>query len=121
MDAIRTTIQASYAPMRRVSSCGFIFKGSGMKANRHHAVLRSDDFVMRVVGVESVEEAMSAAASMVAEGAQLVELCGAFNETDAQRVGAAIGPTAPVGVVMFSGEQADRLEVFRSHGPRRRS
>jgi hypothetical protein len=110
-------------PVTRVSSCAFIFKGPGMNADRHHAVLRSDDFFMRVVGVQSIEEAITAAASLVAEGAELVELCGAFDETDAHRVSAAIGLTTPVGVVTFSGDQADRLEALtsRSGGPRRRS
>lgn len=90
--------------MTSVKSSGFIFKGPAMRPTRHRAVLRSTDFVMRVIGVESVEEAMSAAASMVADGVEVVELCGAFDEADAHRVRLAIGATVAVGVVTFSDE-----------------
>lgn len=103
--------------MTSIRSSGFIFKGPAIKPTRHRAVLRSPDFVMRVIGVESVEEAISAAASMVADGVEVVELCGAFDQTDAHRVALAIGPAVAVGVVTFSREQADRLEGHRRGTP----
>lgn len=78
----------------------------------HRADFRSDRFAMQVAGVATVEEAAAVAVTMVAQGAQLVELCGSFDERDAHRVSLAVGPATPVGLVGFSAEQQRRLDAL---------
>jgi len=89
---------------------GFIVVGAELDA-RHK--LSSPSFEMSLVGIASPEEGPAAAAQLVSEGAQLIELCGAFGPTWTARVIEAVEGRVPVGAVSYGAEALPGLaEIF---------
>ncbi len=66
-------------------------------------------FSMKVVGVSQPSEGIAAAKEMVAEGIQLIELCGGFSPVWAGKIIEAIGYAVPVGVVAYGPESIDAM------------
>lgn len=64
---------------------------------------------MKVVGVREPSEGITAAKDMVAEGIQLIELCGGFSPVWAGKVIEAIEYKVPVGVVAYGPESIDAM------------
>jgi predicted polyphosphate/ATP-dependent NAD kinase len=58
-------------------------------------------FKMKLVGVADHADAVAAAKELVAEGVDLIELCGDFGPAGAAMVAEAIDDAVPVGGVMF--------------------
>lgn len=77
-----------------------------MALTRFGFVVTGDDFVQwtKVVGVKSPEQGIQAAREMVAEGIQLIELCGGFSPVWAGKIIEAIDYAVPVGVVAYGPE-----------------
>jgi hypothetical protein len=84
-----------------------------MALTRFGFIVTGDDFAqwtgterfrMKVVGVRSPEKGIAAAREMVAEGIQLIELCGGFSPVWAGRIIEAIQYAVPVGVVAYGPE-----------------
>ncbi len=69
----------------------------------------TDAFTMKVVGVRDPSEGVEAAQEMVAEGIQLIELCGGFSPVWAGKIIEAIAYAVPVGVVAYGPESIDSL------------
>ncbi|MFC7409277.1 DUF6506 family protein [Hydrogenophaga atypica] len=69
----------------------------------------TDNFSMKVVGVREPSEGIAAAKDMVAEGIQLIELCGGFSPVWAGKVIEAIDYKVPVGVVAYGQESIDAM------------
>jgi len=81
-------------------------------------IVTGDDFVqqqgtpgfsMKVVGVSDPAQGIEVARQMVAEGIQLIELCGGFSPVWAGRIIEAIDYRVPVGVVAYGPESIDAL------------
>jgi hypothetical protein len=66
-------------------------------------------FQMKVVGVRHPQDGIAAAREMVAEGIQLIELCGGFSPVWAGRIIEAIDYAVPVGVVAYGPESIDAM------------
>jgi len=97
---------------------GFIVSGRGLHPDEHVALMRSDSFTMTAVGVSDVEQACSAARRLVADGVQLIELCGGFGPVGTAAVLAAIDQAVPVGSVAYGPESIDAMQrLFASSGP----
>ena len=84
-----------------------------MALTRFGFIVTGDDFVqwtgterfqMKVVGVRGPELGIAAAREMVAEGIQLIELCGGFSPVWAGKIIEAIDYAVPVGVVGYGPE-----------------
>jgi hypothetical protein len=91
---------------------GFIVVGAELDARQQ---LSSRAFEMSIVGVASPEEGPAAAAQLLAEGVQLIELCGAFGPTWTARVIDAVEGRVPVGAVSYGAEALPGLaEIFLS-------
>lgn len=89
---------------------GFIVVGAELDA-RHK--LSSRTFEMSIVGIASAADGPAAAAQLVAEGVQLIELCGAFGPTWTARVIDAVEGRVPVGAVSYGAEALPGLaEIF---------
>jgi 2-keto-3-deoxy-6-phosphogluconate aldolase len=88
----------------------FIVKGPGYLPSQHTADINSDTFHTRVVGVASLEDAVSVAQNLIASGVQLIELCGGFTEDDAATIRSKTDHKIPVGVVTYSEQQSKELE-----------
>lgn len=95
---------------------GFIVCGSGLDAAKHHAELRSESFLMRVVGITSLGDGPAVAKRMVADGVELIELCGGFGPAGTAAVIAAIEGRVPVGSVAYGPESIAGLHALFDGG-----
>ena len=66
-------------------------------------------FSMKVVGVSQPSQGIEAAKEMVAEGIQLIELCGGFSPVWAGKIIEAIEYAVPVGVVSYGPESINSM------------
>ncbi len=87
----------------------FIVKGPGYSPGEHRAEIASPQFCTRVVGVGNLASAISAAQELIDQGVQLIELCGGFSESEAAELRQQTGCKVPVGVVVYTPEQAQEL------------
>lgn len=71
-------------------------------------------FQMKVVGVKRPEQGIAVAQQMVAEGIQLIELCGGFSPVWAGKIIEAINYAVPVGVVAYGPESIDSMHKLFS-------
>jgi 2-keto-3-deoxy-6-phosphogluconate aldolase len=83
---------------------GFIVTGDNFVQHQG-----TEKFAMKVVGVSSPVEGIQVAQEMVAEGIQLIELCGGFSPVWAGKIIEAINYAVPVGVVGYGPESIDAM------------
>ncbi len=76
------------------------------------AQIDSPAFAITVYAVGTVEQACDVAKQLVADGIQLIELCGAFKGTMIDEVIKAIDGKVPVGHMEYSEEEAMKLQAF---------
>ncbi|WP_110182648.1 DUF6506 family protein [Nocardioides solisilvae] len=88
---------------------GFIFTGRGMDPQQHRSVLEQDDFRTVVVGVSTPDQGVDVARQMVADGVQLIELCGGFGPVWTARILEATDGAVPVGAVGYGPESIDGM------------
>ena len=69
----------------------------------------TDKFRMKVVGVSKPKQAIDVAKSMVADGVQAIELCGAFSPVIVGKIIEAIEYKVPVGTVSYGAESIPGL------------
>jgi hypothetical protein len=96
---------------------GFIVKGPGYVPAQHEALLQSPQFSTTVIGVHDFEAALAAATKLVAQGIQLIELCGGFDATQAELLRQHIGLAVPVGVVSYAQADAQALDRLFASAP----
>ena len=89
---------------------GFIVTGAGLDPVRDRCVMTSDHFQMVAVGVPNASAGPDVARCLVAEGVQLIELCGGFGPVGTAAVLAAINGAVPVGSVGYGPESITALE-----------
>ncbi|MGC4079480.1 MAG: DUF6506 family protein [Rubrivivax sp.] len=88
---------------------GFIVTGTGLDPDTHVAVMESSTFRMIAVGVARAEDGVEVAKRLVADGVQLIELCGGFGPIWTARIIEAIGGAVPVGAVAYGPESIDAM------------
>ncbi|MBB5850982.1 DUF6506 family protein [Amycolatopsis umgeniensis] len=88
---------------------GFVYLADGCDPARDVSRVDTGACLTVLVGVGEVEQVVAAAERLVAEGAQLIELCGAFGPVWTARVIDAVGARVPVGSVMYGGEATKQL------------
>jgi 2-keto-3-deoxy-6-phosphogluconate aldolase len=94
---------------------GFIYTGAGNDPARTRVVTGSASCRLVAVGVERPEQGIEVARALVAEGVQLIELCGGFGPVWAGKIVEAIGRAVPVGAVGYGPEAIDQLHgIFGS-------
>ena len=86
---------------------GFIVTGDEFTQEQGTA-----NFRMRVVGVSHPEQGIAAAKAMVADGIQLIELCGGFSPVWAGKIIESIDYAVPVGVVAYGPESIDSMHAL---------
>ncbi|MBF6183393.1 DUF6506 family protein [Nocardia otitidiscaviarum] len=89
-----------------------IYYAPGADPERDTRIVRIGDLRNDFIAVGELEQAQEVARQAVADGAQLIELCGAFELLDEQSrdsVAAAIGNAVPVGHVRYSAMDAARI------------
>lgn len=88
---------------------GFIVKAPGYQSDTHHAVIETPQFRTQVVCVSSVAEAQHVARQMIANGIELIELCGGFGQEGMAELVAALNTEIPVGYVTFAEQENTKL------------
>ncbi|ALL12956.1 DUF6506 family protein [Caulobacter henricii] len=91
---------------------GFIVTGAGLEPAQHRLVMRSGAFEMITIGVEKASQGPVAAKRLVAEGIQLLELCGGFGPIWTAKVIEAIDGKIPVGSVAYGPESIDAMHAL---------
>jgi 2-keto-3-deoxy-6-phosphogluconate aldolase len=74
--------------------------------------MTSPQITTLMVGVSKPEQAIAVARAMVADGVQLIELCGGFGPVWTARVIDAIGGAIPVGSVGYGPEAIDQMHAL---------
>jgi hypothetical protein len=97
-----------------LTSFGFIVTGTGLDPQKHRVVMQSPAFTMIAVGVTRAEQGIDVARGMVAEGVQLIELCGGFGPVWTGKIIEAIGGAIPVGSVGYGPESIDQMHALFS-------
>ncbi|MFI6307956.1 DUF6506 family protein [Amycolatopsis thailandensis] len=88
---------------------GFVYLADGCDPERDVSRVDTGACLTVLVGVGEVDQVVAVAERLVAEGAQLIELCGAFGPVWTARVIDAVGARVPVGSVMYGGEATKQL------------
>jgi len=88
---------------------GFIVAGTGLSAARNRMVMKAVNFEMVAIGVSDASDGPAAARTLVNEGAQLIELCGAFGPIWTAKVIEAIDGKVPVGFVGYGPEAITQM------------
>ncbi len=95
----------------KLSNYGFIMIDSSYK-KEEKAVLSSEIFKTTVCCVQDIEMACESAKQLVADGVQLIELCGAFKGDMPDQVIKAIDGKVPVGHMEYTLEERKKLTEF---------
>lgn len=93
---------------------GFIVAGPGFDPAVHRHTLASPSFTMLTIGVADPSQGPAAARELVAAGAQLIELCGAFGPAATAAVQQAVDRAVPVGAVSYAGDAVAGLHALFS-------
>ena len=96
---------------------GFIVTGRGLDPSVHRQEMSSGAFTMITVGVSRAEQGVEVARALVAEGIQLLELCGGFGPVWTAKVLEAIHGKVPVGAVGYGPEAIDALHALFRPAP----
>ncbi len=88
---------------------GFIYKLGDATAPARWDTIGSEACVLVCVGVPKVADAADVAQQLVAQGCQLVEMCGAFSGSGLAAVEGAVGQQVPVGAVFYGGDAGTPL------------
>ncbi len=92
-----------------LSKFGFIVTGQGLAPETNRMSMKSDVFEMVAVGASEASQGVAVAQSMVADGIQLIELCGGFGPVWTGKIIEAIGGQIPVGSVGYGPESIDQM------------
>jgi hypothetical protein len=91
---------------------GFIVTGKGLDPYQHRVEMKSNAFTMIAIGVAGPEQAVDVARKLVAEGIQLLELCGGFGPLGTAKVIEALGSKIPVGSVGYGPESINAMHAL---------
>jgi len=88
---------------------GFIYTLGDESAEPRSDTIGSSECVLVCRGVRFVHDAPEVARELVSDGAELIELCGAFSGSGLAAVVDAVGGSVPVGAVFYGGEAGSGL------------
>ncbi len=84
----------------------YIFLGPDLNPEKDRAVIKNNQMTFMTVGVdfEHKEQALEVAKQAIADGAQMIELCGGFGPLWIAKISEAIEYKVPVGSVFYGPE-----------------
>ena len=88
---------------------GFIYTLGDASAEPRSDTIGSPECVLICRGVHSIGDAPAVAQELAAQGAELIELCGAFSGAGLAAVVDALDGSVPVGAVFYGGEAGTGL------------
>jgi len=92
----------------------FMMIGEGLSPENCSGSVASDTFEANVYGVETDDAACEVAKNEVENGAELIELCGDFDQVKAQKIRAAIDNKADVRFVDYDNKELKKLNEAAS-------
>lgn len=93
----------------------YIFISPGFDATQHVSVMESKECRLKIVGIDinQKEQVIDVVKQLVAEGVQLIELCGGFGPTWITKASEAIQGAIPIGGVFYGPEaRKPMLEIL---------
>lgn len=91
---------------------GFLFTGRGLDPARDRSVIERDSFRAVMVGMAEPAQGPAAAAALVEEGVQLIEVCGGFGPVWTAEILTAVQGRVPVGSVGYGPESIDGMAAL---------
>jgi hypothetical protein len=91
---------------------GFIYTGRGQDPATNVAEIGTSECRCTAIGIERPEQALDVARRLVAEGVQMIELCGGFGPVWTARIIDAIDDAVPIGSVAYGPEAVDRVHAI---------
>lgn len=84
----------------------YVFLSPGFDAKQHTSTMESDTCRFKAIGIDinKKEQVIEVAKQLVAEGVQIIELCGGFGPQWIAKVSDAIRGAIPVGGVFYGPE-----------------
>ncbi|WP_194436264.1 DUF6506 family protein [Vibrio fluminensis] len=93
---------------------GFIVKAEGYDYLSDSSNMATTGFSTNMVGVTSDEDAIAVANQMIADGIEVIELCGGFGKESAEYIVAALATDVPIGYVRFDEDEQRKLDSVLS-------
>ena len=90
----------------KFNNYAYIFLGPALNPEKHRSVIKTDEMTFTTVGIDfkKREAVLEIAKTLVAQGAQMLELCGGFGPIWIAKVYEAINQAVPVGSVAYGPE-----------------
>lgn len=90
----------------KFNNYAYIFLGPNLNPETNKVCIKTEQLTFTIVGIDFNNKAASieVAKQLVANGAQMIELCGGFGPTWITKITEALGPTVPVGGVFYGPE-----------------
>jgi hypothetical protein len=84
----------------------YIFLGPGLDPKQHRSVIKTENLTFSAIGIDfkHKDQVIDVAKEAVANGAQMIELCGGFGPIWIAKVSEAIKESVPVGSVAYGPE-----------------
>lgn len=83
----------------------FFIKAPGFSPERERTIFRVPGFEAYIFGLSDISEALELACHMRASGVQMVELCGAFSPSEAQKLRDTFEPDIVIGNYRYTPEE----------------
>ena len=91
---------------------GFIVKGAVYEPAKPTVKLESPQITTTMLGIARLEDALPIVTAMVADGVQLIDLCGGFGPIWTARVIEAVAGKIRVGSVSYGPESIDQMHAL---------
>jgi hypothetical protein len=89
----------------------YIFLSPGMDENKNRSVMKSDQATCVIVGLDPKNKSrvVDIAKELIADGAQMIELCGGFGSVWMAKIIEATNGAVPIGGVFYGPEARKKL------------
>lgn len=90
----------------KFNNFAYIFLGQKLDPSQHRSVIKADNLTFTAIGIDfqHKEQVINVAKEVIADGAQMIELCGGFGPLWIAKVSEAIENSVPVGSVAYGPE-----------------
>jgi hypothetical protein len=90
----------------KFNNFAYIFLGPGLDPTQDRSVIKTDRLTFTTIGIDfnHKEQVISIAKEVIANGAQMIELCGGFGPLWVAKISGAINGHVPVGSVVYGPE-----------------
>jgi uncharacterized protein DUF6506 len=95
-----------------LTNWGFIYTADGSREGGEWTTVDTGQCRTTLVGVARPDESVEVARRLVAEGVQLIELCGGFGPVWAAKIREATGGAVPLGVVGYGPESVSQVHAI---------